>query len=571
MSISTLKTGTLAEKLRIDENGNVGIGTTAPSHLLTVAGANGATGIKIQLNDNARTNWLIAAQYNVDGGLEFTPSTAVGGSTFSTPIVTIKNTGNVGIGTTSPTATLHLKAGTATASTAPLKFTSGTLLGTPEDGTIEYLSNKFYIRGSDGLIVNGDVGIGTTTPATKLHIYRTGGTLYQTVETNGTYSVGTYYKNGTVNYFVGASYATANAFEIYDVSNGVSRLTVAYTTGNIGIGETIPAYKLAISSGLAKSNTTEVSMIGLFSNEAIAANPFGLAISLKGAGTLDGSTIYMDTKLDGSTNGGNLIIQRSALGKVGIGCTPVSLFHVGGDIRQTGVVPILAGYAYGQIIQPEVSSAVTTEFRGISINTVLNAATYTVAAVKGIQINDANKGAGVTLTNSYGLYVDSITQGATNYQIYSAGAAQSYFAGMINASAGIIQNFPAAMGANTTWSGETIIGTAGENLVIGDVVYYKSDSKWWKAKADAYATARGKAIATASISANATGTLLLKGVIRYDTWAWTAASEFWLSAATAGLLTHTQPSTTGNQIQYLGWAIDADNIFFSPSMDIGEK
>jgi hypothetical protein len=63
--------------------------------------------------------------------------------------------GNVGIGTTAPTAYLHLKAGTATAGTAPFKLTSGTLNTTAEDGTIEYLSNQFYIR-KDGLTILSD-------------------------------------------------------------------------------------------------------------------------------------------------------------------------------------------------------------------------------------------------------------------------------------------------------------------------------------------------------------------------------------------------------------------------------
>jgi hypothetical protein len=54
-------------------------------------------------------------------------------------ITTTALRGNVGIGTTSPTAVLHLKAGTAAASTAPIKLTqaSAVVLGTPEAGTIE--------------------------------------------------------------------------------------------------------------------------------------------------------------------------------------------------------------------------------------------------------------------------------------------------------------------------------------------------------------------------------------------------------------------------------------------------
>ena len=54
-----------------------------------------------------------------------------------------------------PTAWVTLPAGTATAGTAPLKFTSGTLTTAAVDGQIEYLSNVFYIRGSDNLDVAG--------------------------------------------------------------------------------------------------------------------------------------------------------------------------------------------------------------------------------------------------------------------------------------------------------------------------------------------------------------------------------------------------------------------------------
>jgi|GEM_PF-3245859 len=51
----------------------------------------------------------------------------------------------VGIGEATPTAALHLKAGTATAGTGPLKFTSGTNLTAPEEGVVEFDgTNLFY-------------------------------------------------------------------------------------------------------------------------------------------------------------------------------------------------------------------------------------------------------------------------------------------------------------------------------------------------------------------------------------------------------------------------------------------
>jgi len=52
---------------------------------------------------------------------------------------------NVGFGTDNPTAKAHLSAGSATANTAPLKFTAGTNLATPENGAVEFDGSKLYI------------------------------------------------------------------------------------------------------------------------------------------------------------------------------------------------------------------------------------------------------------------------------------------------------------------------------------------------------------------------------------------------------------------------------------------
>jgi len=56
--------------------------------------------------------------------------------------------GNVGIGTTSPTAKLTIAAGTASASTAPIKLTTGVVNTTPEAGAVEY-NNTFHLTNSD--------------------------------------------------------------------------------------------------------------------------------------------------------------------------------------------------------------------------------------------------------------------------------------------------------------------------------------------------------------------------------------------------------------------------------------
>lgn len=52
--------------------------------------------------------------------------------------------GQVSIGKTTNSAVLELKAGTATASTAPLKFTSGTVLTTAEAGAVEFNTDDFF-------------------------------------------------------------------------------------------------------------------------------------------------------------------------------------------------------------------------------------------------------------------------------------------------------------------------------------------------------------------------------------------------------------------------------------------
>ena len=65
-------------------------------------------------------------------------------STFTVSSTPTTN-GSIGICLPSPTARLHLPAGTTAASMAPLKFTSGSLLATAESGSVEFNGDKLYL------------------------------------------------------------------------------------------------------------------------------------------------------------------------------------------------------------------------------------------------------------------------------------------------------------------------------------------------------------------------------------------------------------------------------------------
>jgi len=112
--------------------------------------------------------------------------------------------------------------------------------------------------------------------------------------------------------------------------------------------------------------------------------------------------------------------------------------------------------------------------------------------------------------------------------------------------------------------------TAGETIAQWDVVYLKSDGKWWKTDADALATAGNVmvGIATEAKNADQAMNVLLNGVVRNDGWTdWTVGSVLYLDTATAGGMTHTQPSGADDIIRIVGWAMTVDCIYFNPSQD----
>lgn len=87
----------------------------------------------------AAENWTNSAQ-----GTYMQFSTTAAGGTTTNEKMRISDAGNIGIGTTTPSAYLNIKAGTATAGTSPLKFTAGVSLTLVEAGAMEYDGTFLY-------------------------------------------------------------------------------------------------------------------------------------------------------------------------------------------------------------------------------------------------------------------------------------------------------------------------------------------------------------------------------------------------------------------------------------------
>lgn len=121
-----------------------------------------------------------------------------------------------------PTARLQIAAGTATASTAPLKFTSGTLNTTAEAGAVEFLTNDFY-----GTITTGAARkkFAMTETSGALRVPTTGGAAVAGVATmvDGVVTINTTAATATSVIIISRKTAGAvNGILTYTVSAGTS-------------------------------------------------------------------------------------------------------------------------------------------------------------------------------------------------------------------------------------------------------------------------------------------------------------------------------------------------------------
>jgi hypothetical protein len=277
------------------------------------------------------------------------------------------------------------------------------------------------------------------------------------------------------------------------------------------------------------------------------------------------------------------------------------------DVAPTvGVAAILySGGALGTPISGTVTNLTGTA--SININGTVGATTpttgvFTTATVNTGLMPDANDGAylGQSGTAFSDLFLAS--GGVINWD--AANVTLTHSAGNLALSAGTVfklDHIAEITGSHTIVADNTITTATGAGIVLpagggikltlpttdaqctgnytdsfqsgytaaaGDLVYYGTGGKWLEVDADAVATCKGL-IGIAMEAKNDTEAMkvaLPGSMVHFDAWTWTTGDTLY-AGETLGAIQNTIPTGADAIIRVVGFAIDADTIFFNPSSD----
>jgi hypothetical protein len=264
------------ERMRVDSSGNVGIGTTSPNAKLHVYNT-GNGEIEVERASGALIN--IQAQ-SAKGVIGTDSNHTLSLKTNSSERLTILNTGNVGIGTTSPSQKLDVVGSAQITDDIYLGryiFHDGdtnTWLGFPSTDSFVVRTNgsdRFYINSS------GNVGIGTNSPSSKLQVNgdltvgddSTVGSFINVIAAGASQDAGIRFGSESNTDSKAAIYTnTSNSDLHFDVTES-TRMLIDSGTGNVGIGTTSPQEKLHV-----QNYTTGESHQAMFKGGAVTVGDY---------------------------------------------------------------------------------------------------------------------------------------------------------------------------------------------------------------------------------------------------------------------------------------------------------
>lgn len=292
----------------------------------------------------------------------------------------------LGIGTDSPTSLAQLN---GTAGTTHLRISeAGSTIGFfgGANGIIGGAVGSMAVRAEAGLILSsqgnaqtmiltsaGNVGIGTSSPSQKLHVYEssTSSQSYLVVENNRTRNAAVLTSTTTGGFYTGTSIGTDTlCWQVYDAASG-ERMRID-STGNVGIGTTSPAEKLSVAGAIITTGAITGHGANRVSVSQEGAN--GAYIQSYGANTSTvGAFTFRQASSDFSVT--QIPLAITAAGNVGIGTNSPSVkTEISGSASGD-----FAALALTNTNQAGTADAATLSFKlGRSVDSFL----FTVPAIK---------------------------------------------------------------------------------------------------------------------------------------------------------------------------------------------
>lgn len=298
--------------------GNLRVDRSTNTSTITLGGSPSANweGDLIFATSNNQINWRIASNRVVSGALTFTPSTATGGSTFTTPAVTIDNASNVGIGTASPSYKLDV-AGDARSNSwigrangsAP---TADCAVFRPADNSLGFSTANTLRATIDS---SGNLGLGVTPSlwgAGSQAMQNGGGSLFQYNNDRVFIGQNNYIDTSFADKFIGNGYATR--YRQYQGTHAFFVSTASNSSGAGALATFTQAMTLDASGRLLVGTTTNNA------GEALQVDANGVGASIYTAifrNTSTSTSVYNAVRFNQGASG-------SATGYIGTGGSAVS-------------------------------------------------------------------------------------------------------------------------------------------------------------------------------------------------------------------------------------------------------